>query len=71
MLFRSAALAGALDTRFEKLSHYELGDGDVMLNENHVHSAISIMKLTSFLFFLLVTIPIITILNLIGWWFHV
>ena len=66
-----AALAGALDTRFEKLSHYELGDGDVMLNENHVHSAISIMKLTSFLFFLLVTIPIITILNLIGWWFHV
>ena len=65
-----AALAGALETKFEKINHYKLGDGEIMLTKDHVCSAITMMKLTSILFFGIVTIPIITILSLIGWWIH-
>ncbi len=65
-----AALAGALGTRFEKLEHYSLGNGDSDLTQKHIHSAISIMKLTSILFGGIVTIPMITLLSFIGWWIH-
>jgi adenosylcobinamide-phosphate synthase len=66
-----AALAGALETKFEKINHYKLGDGEIILTKEHVHSAISIMKLTSVLFFGIITIPIISILSFVGWWIHV
>lgn len=66
-----AALAGALETKFEKIDHYKLGDGETVLTKEHVHSAISIMKLTSVLFFGIITIPIISILSFVGWWIHV
>jgi adenosylcobinamide-phosphate synthase len=66
-----AALAGALETKFEKINHYKLGDGETVLTKEHVHSAISIMKLTSILFFGIVSIPIISILSILGWWIHV
>lgn len=66
-----AALAGALETKFEKINHYKLGDGETVLTKEHVHSAISIMKLTSVLFFGIITIPIISILSFVGWWIHV
>ena len=65
-----AALAGALETKFEKINHYKLGDGEITLTKNHVHSAISIMKLTSILFFGMITVPLIIILSLAGWWIH-
>ena len=65
-----AALAGALNTKFEKIDHYELGNGETNLTKEHIHSAISIMKVTSILFFGIVTIPIISALSLIGWWIH-
>ena len=65
-----AALAGALETKFEKINYYKLGDGEIILTKEHVHSAISIMKLTSILFFGIITIPLITILSLAGWWIH-
>ncbi|MHA7734236.1 cobalamin biosynthesis protein [Nitrosopumilus sp. S6] len=65
-----AALAGALGTKFEKVNHYKLGNGETILTKEHVHSALSIMKLTSILFFGIVTIPIITVLTLLGWWIH-
>ena len=65
-----AALAGALGTKFEKLEHYSLGNGNSNLTQKHIHSAISIMKLTSILFCGIVTIPIIAILSYIGWWIH-
>jgi adenosylcobinamide-phosphate synthase len=65
-----AALAGALETKFEKINHYELGNGEIILTKEHVNSALTIMKLTSILFFGIVTIPIITILSLVGWWIH-
>ena len=65
-----AALAGALDTKFEKINHYKLGDGEITLTKDHVYSAITMMKLTSILFFGIVTVPIISILSLAGWWIH-
>jgi len=65
-----AALAGALETKFEKINHYKLGDGEVTLTKEHVNSALTMMKLTSILFFGIVTIPIITVLSLVGWWIH-
>ena len=66
-----AALAGALETKFEKINHYKLGDGEIILTKQHVISAIKIMKLTSILFFGIITIPIILILSFIGWWIYV
>ncbi len=68
--YTMAALAGALETKFEKVNHYELGDGNVMLTREHVNSALAMMKLTSILFFGIVTIPIITVLSLVGWWIN-
>ena len=68
--YTMAALAGALGTKFEKVNHYKLGNGDIMLTKEHVNSALTMMKLTSILFFGIVTIPIITILSLVGWWIH-
>ena len=65
-----AALAGALETKFEKINHYKLGDGEITLTKKHISSAITMMKLTSILFFGVVTIPIIIILSLIGWWIN-
>ncbi len=65
-----AALAGALETKFEKINHYKLGDNKIILTKEHIHSAISIMKLTSILFFGIVTIPIISLLLLVGLWMH-
>ena len=66
-----AALAGALETKFEKINHYKLGDGEITLTRDHVLSAIKIMKLTSILFFGIITIPIIFVLSLLGWWLYV
>ena len=65
-----AALAGALGTKFEKINHYKLGNGEIILTNEHVNSALTMMKLTSILFFGLVIIPIITVLSLVGWWIH-
>lgn len=65
-----AALAGALDTKFEKINHYELGNGIVTLTKEHVRSAILIMKLTTILFFGIVIIPIVYVLSIIGWWIY-
>ena len=66
-----AALAGALETKFEKINHYKLGDGEITLTRDHVLSAIKIMKLTSILFFGIITIPIIFVLSVLGWWLYV
>ena len=65
-----AALAGALGTKFEKINYYELGNGEITLTKQHVHSAITMMKITSVLFFGIVVIPIISFLSIIGWWIH-
>ena len=66
-----AALAGALGAKFEKKEHYLLGDGSFELDENHFMRAVSIMKLTTLLFCIIFTIPLIVLCNYIGWWIHV
>lgn len=65
-----AALAGALGTRFEKINHYCVGEGNIELTKTHLHSAISLMKITSILFCMIFTIPVIIILSYLGWWIH-
>ena len=46
-----AAFAGALGTKFEKLEHYSLGTGDNEITSKKVKDAITLMKVTSLLFF--------------------
>ncbi len=65
-----AALAGALGTKFEKINHYKLGNGEITLTKEHVNSALTMMKVTSILFFGIIIVPIISILSLVGWWIH-
>ena len=65
-----AALAGALQTKFEKIDHYSLGDGNLEITKDHIKSAIALMKVTSILFSGIVTIPIIVVLSYLGWWIH-
>ncbi len=65
-----AALAGALGTRFEKIDHYCVGEGDIELSKSHIRSAIALMKVTSVLFCGIFTIPVIIILYYLGWWIH-
>src|SRR5712692_5214162 len=66
-----ATLAGALSVKFEKIDHYVLGDGNLEFTEDHFKSAISIMKLTTILFCVIFTIPMIVVLSYLGWWIHV
>ena len=66
-----AAMAGALNTRFEKIDHYSLGSGTTEPDVTHFKSAISLMKMTCILFCGLVTIPLVAILSYFGWWIHV
>lgn len=65
-----AALAGALNTTFEKTNHYKIGDGNMELDISHIKSSITLMKVTSLLFCGLITIPIIVTLSYLGWWLH-
>ena len=65
-----AALAGALGTRFEKINHYSVGEGNIELTKTHLHYAISLMKITSILFCIIFTIPVIIMLSYLGWWIH-
>jgi adenosylcobinamide-phosphate synthase len=66
-----ATLAGALGIKFEKMEHYVLGDGNSEITERHFRSAISIMKMTTILFVLFFTVPMILLLSYLGWWFNV
>ena len=60
-----AAFAGALGTKFEKLEHYSLGTGDNEITSKKVKDAITLMKVTSLLFFGIVSIPIILFVSLV------
>ena len=59
-----AALAGALGTTFEKIEHYSLGSGNQEITSKKVTDAIALMKVTSLLFFGIVSIPIILFISL-------
>ena len=59
-----AALAGALGTKLEKIEHYSLGTDTQEITSQKVRDAITLMKVTSLLFFGLVSIPIILFISL-------
>jgi len=63
-----ATMAGALRVRLEKIGHYSLGDSQEPASLEKCRAAISIMKLTTLLFCLGVSAPMISILYLAGWW---
>src|ERR687891_681804 len=63
-----ATMAGALRIKLEKIGHYSLGDGYENTTIEKCLTAISIMKLTTILFCIILSIPLITLLNLVGWW---
>ena len=63
-----ATIAGALRIKLEKVGHYSLGENHEPLSIAKCKKAISIMKLTTILFSLCLSIPMLLILNLAGWW---
>ncbi len=65
-----AAIAGALGTKFEKIDHYSLGDGQISFSKEHVKSTIALMKVTSIIFCGIVVVPTILLLSYLGWWIH-
>lgn len=66
-----ATMAGALRIRLEKIGHYTLGDNQEPVTVEKCKKAISIMKLTTLLFYIVVSIPVMSFLYLIGWWWLV
>lgn len=63
-----ATMAGALRIKLEKVGHYSLGENREPLSIAKCKIAISIMKLTTILFSLSFSIPMVLILYLLGWW---
>jgi adenosylcobinamide-phosphate synthase len=63
-----ATMAGALRIKLEKIGYYSLGDEYECASIEKCRAAISIMKLTTIFFCLVVSIPCILILHLVGWW---
>lgn len=62
-----AAIAGALGTKFEKIDHYSLGDGEISFSKQHVLSVIALMRTTSILFACIFVLPIIIFSGMMGW----
>ena len=63
-----ATMAGALRIKLEKVGHYSLGENRELLSIAKCKKAISIMKLTTILFTLCLSIPMLLILYQVGWW---
>ena len=61
-----AALAGALGTKLEKIEHYSLGTDFQEITSKKVKDAIALMKVTSLLFYGIVSIPIILFISFVG-----
>ncbi|HJU35290.1 MAG TPA: cobalamin biosynthesis protein [Nitrososphaera sp.] len=66
--YTMATMAGALRIRLEKIGHYALGDDQEPVTVEKCKKAISIMKLTTLLFCIAVSVPIMSALYLAGWW---
>jgi adenosylcobinamide-phosphate synthase len=63
-----ASMAGALRIKLEKIGQYSLGDEYEPASVDKCRTAIILMKLTTILFCIIVSIPCIIILYIIGWW---
>ncbi|HZA06937.1 MAG TPA: hypothetical protein VE619_04460, partial [Nitrososphaeraceae archaeon] len=54
--------------RLEKIGYYSIGEEYEPSSIEKCKTAISIMKLTTFLFCIILSAPLITILYYAGWW---
>jgi adenosylcobinamide-phosphate synthase len=57
-----------LRVRLEKIGDYTLVDNQEPVTIEKCKKAISIMKLTTLLFCIVVSVPIMSVLYLAGWW---
>jgi adenosylcobinamide-phosphate synthase len=63
-----SSMAGALRVRLEKMDSYALGEGTDFLTVDKCFLAIKIMKITTVLFCLVFSLPLILVLSYLGWW---
>ena len=72
-----SAFAGGLGIRFEKYDYYQLGDGPLPSDPKVIGQTVAIMKVSTFLFFLIVVLPLFLFLGmhvqtfvegLLTWW---
>ncbi|MFZ0327706.1 MAG: cobalamin biosynthesis protein [Nitrososphaeraceae archaeon] len=63
-----SSMAGSLRVKLEKIGHYSVGDPYDPLSIEKCKCAIAIMKLTAILFCFIVSIPMILIFYVLGWW---
>ena len=63
-----SVLAGALRIKLEKIDHYNIGVSYEPLSELKCKQAIKLMKITTILFIIIVSIPTICILSVFQWW---
>jgi adenosylcobinamide-phosphate synthase len=63
-----SSMAGALRVRLEKMGSYALGEGTEFLTVDKCMLAIKIMKLTTVLFCMVFSLPLIILLSHLSWW---
>lgn len=63
-----SSMAGALRVRLEKMGSYALGERTEFLTVDKCMLAIRIMKITTMLFCLVFSLPLILVLSHLGWW---
>jgi len=63
-----SALAGALKVRLEKVGYYELGINIEPLSIQKCKNALTMVKLSVLLFFIMISLPMVVFLCYIGWW---
>lgn len=63
-----SALAGALKVKLEKIGYYEIGTSIEPLSIEKCRNALTMVKVSVILFFILVSVPIVLFLSILGWW---
>ena len=63
-----SSMAGALRVKLEKLGSYSLGDEIEQITIEKCMLAVKIMKLTTALFCLAFSLPLLLMLSYMGWW---
>jgi adenosylcobinamide-phosphate synthase len=61
-----AGVAGALRIRLEKIGYYKIGEEYEEITIEHCYKAIKLMKVTTILFIMIVTLPLL-MLRYLGW----
>lgn len=63
-----SVLAGALKVKLEKIGYYELGISIEPLSIEKCKKALTMVKVSVILFFILISVPIVLFLSILGWW---